>query len=112
MHNIRLSFNVAELKELVRSTSGAHNTRKLHTKLKLAEIKLSTLSGQVTEPTDINTVQPVSMNERRKQDYDKWLAAVETCTDTEEKNAKQYMYDNGLMTEEEAEQWEAAIFGE
>jgi len=109
MDKIRISFNVSELKELVHCTSEVHTSKKLHTKLKLALVKLDINSSSVAESADTGHL---AMNERRKQDYNKWLAAVETCTDTEEKNAKQYMYDNGLMTEEEAEQWETAMFGE
>lgn len=107
MDKIRISFNVSELKELVHCTSEVHTSKKLHTKLTLALVKLDINSSPVAESTDTGHL---SMNEIRKRDYELWL--TEPVTEAVVKNAKQYMYDNGLMTEEEAEQWEAAMFGE
>lgn len=108
MDKIRISFNVSELKELVHCTSEVHTSKKLHTKLKLALVKLDINSSSVAESTDTGHL---SMNEIRKRDYELWLTDTDV-TETVIKNAKQYMYDNGLMTEEEAEQWETAMFGE
>ena len=106
MSKVRLSFSTEELKVLVHCTAKEAEYKKLHTKLKVAMIKLDgveVVSSQ--EPAE-------SMNERRKQDYELWLETPEhELTEQQVRNAKQYMYDNGLMTEEDAEQYEAEVFG-
>lgn len=106
MSKVRLSFSTEELKVLVHCTAKEAEYKKLHTKLKVAMIKLDgveVVSSQ--EPAE-------SMNERRKQDYELWLETPEhELTEQQVRNAKQYMYDNGLMTEEDAEQYEVEVFG-
>lgn len=114
MDKIRISFNVSELKELVHCTSVSANvSKKLHKKLTLALVKLdiNSSSGANIAPVESTDTGHLSMNEIRKRDYELWLTDTDV-TETVIKNAKQYMYDNGLMTEEEAEQWETAMFGE
>lgn len=109
MSKVRLSFSTEELKVLVHCTAKEADYKKLHTKLKVALVKLdgvevvSNISNQ--DPTE-------SMNEKRKQDYELWLETPEhELTEQQVRNAKQYMYDNGLMTEEDAEQYEVEVFG-
>jgi|GWRWMinimDraft_9_1066018.scaffolds.fasta_scaffold02805_3 hypothetical protein len=113
MDKIRISFNVSELKELVHCISEVHTSKKLHTKLKLALVKLdiNSSSGAISAPVESTDTGHLSMNEIRKRDYELWLTDTDV-TETVIKNAKQYMYDNGLMTEEEAEVYEATMFGE
>lgn len=109
MSNIRISFNVSELKELIQCLVEKGENKKLHTKLSVALLKLghTSTTGSNTDQTNAT----LSMNEKRKAAYELWLvAAPGTLSEQEEKNAKQYMYDNGLMTEEEAEQYESAMF--
>lgn len=106
---MRISFNTSELVELVQCTQGRASS-KLCRKLRVALFK-SQETGMAKQEVQEPECMEVDMNTVRKLAYDAWCSNPATVTPQQLAYATQYRYDNELMSEAEAEQYELEMFG-
>lgn len=116
-------FTAAELKEIIAALKESPTQERIAISRYLEEFSLKIsreiISPQLTLETKLTLEQKLEFSppppvtdfrEVRKEAYEKWSTNPSSCTPTELNNALTYRYENSLMSPEEMERYEEALF--
>lgn len=101
----RVSLNKEELEFLL---DVCKNNAKLHRKLRKALALTEWKEDDLVLKND-SPIKSVSIHSMREHAYVKWCNDPTTCTDEEEQLATDYRYNNNMMSEQEAEDYETLL---